>query len=373
MSAAVDWNALEQGGLFDPGVAADGLAIRKAVVEYLVSLGATTDQLVRANDDNLVSELAAELVIGQGDVLTLTEVAERAGITPEIAQVVYRALGLSTAGLDEPKFGDADVQLLNDVLSLPGSVGYGVDEMGETLRVFGSMLGRMADAAVAVYRQGAEQRLSESGADELERAHAYAEAAQAGINVPVMVGVMLRHHVMESLQRQRSAVREGGDPASVTMSVGFVDLAGFTPLSASLETSELVSLVSNFENRSIDIVNRHGGQVVKHLGDEIMFVAADEADGCRIALDLRDAFSDAEIQPHGGLASGDLVMRRGDYYGPIVNLASRLVEHAIRGEILVTEAVAVAVDDPEIGFVAAGRRELRGFAEPVRVMTLIRR
>jgi len=373
MSSDLEWDELEQAGVLDPEAIPDGLAVRRALIEYLEGLGASTEQLIRASREELLPELTAELVVGAGGGLTLAEAAERAGITPEIAQVVYRALGLSTADVGEPKFGDADVELLNEVLSLPSSVGYGVDEMGETLRVFGSLLSRMADAAVATYRQGAEQRLAESGADELERAHAYAEAAQAGIHIPVMVGVMLRHHVMESLQRQRSAVREGGDPASVEMCVGFVDLAGFTPLSASLDTAELLSLVSNFENRSIDIVNRRGGQVVKHLGDEIMFVAADPTDACLIALDLLDAFSDEQIQPHGGLASGDLIMRRGDYYGPIVNLASRVVDHAIRGEVLVTEAVAASVDSSEIAFLPAGRREVRGFAEPVTVLTLTRR
>jgi adenylate cyclase len=372
MTTAIDWKTLEQGGLFEADAAPDGLAIRKALVEYLVSLGASTEQLLRANHDRQLAEMSAELVVGASAGMTLAEAAESAGVSIEIAEVVYRVLGLSTADLDEPKFGESDVELLDEVLSLPASVGYGVDEMGETLRVFGSLLSRMADAAVAVYRQGAEQRLSDSGADELARAHAFADAAQAGINVPVMVGVMLRHHVMEALQRQRSAVREGGNPASVEMAVGFVDLAGFTPLSAQLDVDELVTLISNFENRSIDIVNRHGGQVVKHLGDEIMFVTSNPADGCAIALDLMDAFSDDQIEPHGGIAWGDLVMRRGDYYGPIVNLASRIVDQAIRGEILVTDALAQAVADPAIHFAPAGRREVRGFAEPVTVSNLTR-
>jgi class 3 adenylate cyclase len=36
------------------------------------------------------------------------------------------------------------------------------------------------------------------------------------------------------------------------------------------------------------------------------------------------------VTPRAALATGELLIRGGDYYGPIVNLASRVAELAVR-------------------------------------------
>ena len=137
---------------------------------------------------------------------------------------------------------------------------------------------------------------------------------------------------------------------------------------------ELFELVSGFENRSLDIVAAGGGHTVKHLGDEVMFVANDAAAGATIAMNLIDAFSsEGEVVPHGGVTFGPVVNRRGDYYGPVVNLASRIARQAVPGEVLVSPDMAAQLSGAD-GFETrpAGRRMLRGFSDPVEVHTLFR-
>ena len=48
---------------------------------------------------------------------------------------------------------------------------------------------------------------------------------------------------------------------------------------------------------SADIVVSHLGRVVKLIGDEIMFTAADANDGCTIASAIVAAFTDRELLP----------------------------------------------------------------------------
>jgi adenylate cyclase len=62
------------------------------------------------------------------------------------------------------------------------------------------------------------------------------------------------------------------------------------------------------------------------------------------------------------LASG------GDLYGPVVNLASRIADIAIPGEVLVDDAIADHVRGRT--FEPAGRRSLKGFSQPIRLWTL---
>src|SRR2546430_16632821 len=163
-----------------------------------------------------------------------------------------------------------------------------------------------------------------------------------------------------------------------SLAVGFVDLVGFTSLAQELTPAGLSGLLDDFEDRSFDTVAEHGGQLVKHIGDEIMFVVLEAEAACDIALSLVDAFraEDATVTPRGGIAIGDLLTRDGDYYGVEVNLAARLADIAVPQEILVsadTKRLAEKDDvDDAFAFEPAGRRALNGLATPVEVFSLSR-
>ena len=76
------------------------------------------------------------------------------------------------------------------------------------------------------------------------------------------------------------------------------------------------------------------------------------------------------------MAHGSVIARHGDYYGTVVNLAARLVDTAVPGEVLADAGVAAAVAGAaDAGFTVepAGRRLLKGFADPVPVVSVIRR
>jgi len=98
--------------------------------------------------------------------------------------------------------------------------------------------------------------------------------------------------------------------------------------------------------------------------------AIDPVAGSHIVLDLVEAFTDDGTQPRGGLVFGEVLFRHGDYYGPVVNLAARLVDTAIPGEVLVDSSVAEEAKDESLSFEPAGRRQVKGFDAPVAVWSL---
>jgi adenylate cyclase len=68
------------------------------------------------------------------------------------------------------------------------------------------------------------------------------------------------------------------------------------------------------------------------------------------------------------------VSRDGDYFGPVVNLASRLTEAAAPGEVLVPAAVRDELrpsSDTGVRFVDRGEQQLRSIG-PVEVFALER-
>ena len=155
------------------------------------------------------------------------------------------------------------------------------------------------------------------------------------------------------------------------LAVGFVDLVGFTEQTRELDASELATLVVRFETLAHDAVSRSGGEVVKLIGDEVMFVADTATDACRVARGLEAVFAGGDITPRGGVAYGPVLARGGDFYGPIVNIAARLTALAEPGEVLVTSEVRDAAGAADANsFDPAGRRALKGFASPIEAFSL---
>ncbi len=75
---------------------------------------------------------------------------------------------------------------------------------------------------------------------------------------------------------------------------------------------------------------------MKLIGDEVMFVVTDPGAGCEMALELAVRPADHPRLPsaRGGLAFGDVLSRDGDYFGPVVNLAARIVKLGAPGIML---------------------------------------
>ena len=79
--------------------------------------------------------------------------------------------------------------------------------------------------------------------------------------------------------------------------------------------------------------------IVKTIGDEVMVVSPDAAALTEWAVGFLGRFT-RRPQPRVGIHCGDAVYRDGDYFGSQVNLAHRVVNRALAGEVLVTDRVA---------------------------------
>jgi adenylate cyclase len=105
--------------------------------------------------------------------------------------------------------------------------------------------------------------------------------------------------------------------------------------------------VRRFEEISHDIVTASRGRVVKMIGDEVMFVVDGVADAARIGLGLADAYADDDLlsDVRVGLAYGPVLLRDGDYFGPTVNLAHRIVNIGNPGTVLMSDEFHEALTD----------------------------
>ncbi len=150
-------------------------------------------------------------------------------------------------------------------------------------------------------------------------------------------------------------------PARLTLAVGFVDLVSFTRVSRELDERGLAELVEGFESRASDVVAEHGGRMVKTLGDEVFFTAADPRTAAVIALDLVGAIRKYGPDVRIGLAYGPVLPIMGDVFGTTVNLAARLTAIARPGSVIADDRLAEALKDtPGVEVGRIRRRPARG-------------
>ena len=88
------------------------------------------------------------------------------------------------------------------------------------------------------------------------------------------------------------------------------------------------------------VVDRHGGRLVKLLGDGALLRLPDGVSAVAASFELMDALDEVdEAGGHTGVHAGPVIEREGDVFGMTVNLAARLSDQAPDGEIYVIDSM----------------------------------
>lgn len=364
----MDVGEYQAAGLYDSD--APDAADRLALLRHLEAQGVSLEQMVAAAEIGSLHAANTDERIRPGRTLSADAVAAEIGITTDLLRRITLAAGLR---IEDDDYRDSDIETYG--LFAAGAAIFGEEATLQFTRAIGSSMARVADAAISLFVVNVEGPIVQEGGGATSLAQAADSAVDALEVIPALMAGFFRVHMQAAISRQRIANNSSSDPGLFHLAVGFVDLVGFTPYAQDVEPAELAGFVESFEARANDVVAARGGRVVKHIGDEVMFVEADPVTACDIALELVETFGgDAGVSPHAGVGFGPLVARGGDYYGSVVNLASRIADLAVPGEVLVTEGVEQAAADADgtLVFEPAGRRSLKGFAEPIPLWSVTR-
>jgi adenylate cyclase len=372
VAGADDEAAWVRSGLLDP--ASEHADERRDLLSFLAGRGITIEQMVTANSSGQLHGLAGDLALHPGERFGIDELLRRTGLDdPGFVAALRTASGFPPVSEGEAAFTDDDVAMFLNFQAARGL--FSEDELLHFTRVMGTSLRRIAEAAGEMFLRDVEAPQHEGRATEVARAIANLRAVELSREATTIFAPMFRSHLHLATEATRQARRHHHDYRTVPLTVGFVDLTGFTERAGTSSPEELLRLVTWFESAAHDIVTSHGGRLVKLIGDEVMFTTVEPDAACQIASRLTHLTGLADVPARGGLAQGQVVTAGGDLYGPVVNLASRIADVSIPGEVLVNDALVAAIrTDPHVtgafAFEPAGRRLLKGFAEPTRLWSL---
>lgn len=311
--------------------------------EVAAAHGVSEPEYRRARDEGGVGRVMA--LVGERIALpgprrwTPEEVSDLAGVEPDLAVELWRAMGFAVVPDGTRFFTDADVEAVSIAATLVRSGLVEPEVAVQQTRVMSRAMRGIAAAHEDLVLAGFGRAIS--GADEsMVAADVLRSMAAQALAIDRLLVYLYHRHLAVEVERRSLAVR-GGDPGA-DLVVGFTDLVGFTALSQELGEEELAHLVEAFGAAATNAVGEAGGQVVKMIGDEVMFSTDDPVAAVDAALALTHEITTVhdDLTVRTGLAIGPVLRHEGDLFGPTVNLASRLTGLARPGSLLVNEALA---------------------------------
>jgi adenylate cyclase len=155
----------------------------------------------------------------------------------------------------------------------------------------------------------------------------------------------------------------------------FADLAGFTALTEAHGDDEAIQIAVEFVGRVRSMLPEYEAEEVKTIGDELMIRVADPDLAVRLGMRIVEKLAFHGSPPvRVGMHTGSAVRRDNDWMGGTVNLASRVVDAARPGEVLITVATRDQLETTD-GFALQdrGARQFKNLVEPVPVFGVLPR
>lgn len=321
-------------------------------------------------ENNAAREIYHELVptiLGATPHLTGPETAQAAGLSLSQAQRLWRALGFVNPG-QAPIFTDNDVAALALVAEAIEAVQLDFETMVRAVRAIGQTASRLAEWEVATLGTTLPEPATEAPIHPATRARIQQLAEELIPRFDKFLVYAWRRHLAAAIDRiaEENLTRE---EELTRVTVGFADMVRFTSLTNTLNEDQIGALVEEFESRCADVIAEHNGRLIKAMGDSVLFLHPDPTIALNTAMGIITEIGYDERLPNVriGVATGSVVLRLGDVYGPPVNLAARLTTVARRNRIIIDQSTAELLPRDQFETRPIPARPLHGFGDVVPV------
>jgi adenylate cyclase len=304
-------------------------------------------------------EALEELILGGPRRYTRQQVSDEAGLDLDTGRRLWRALGFAETADDEVLFTERDLEAVRLMTRLTDAGVLEPDVREAVARAMAQSLSRLAEWQVGMLIRVIEEQRGEVTPDGSRDVAAAVLPA-----LEELQSYVWRRHLAAAVRRMVVTAGTGEEPGTWPLVVGFADMVGFTRTTRRRSTAELSEMIERFGATTTEVIADGHGRIVKTVGDEVLFVADTAADGAGIALALQDSVRAEPALPELriGLAAGPVLVRYGDVYGEVVNIAARLTAHARPGSVLADRGMADALaGDPRFTLRPLRSVAMRGY------------
>lgn len=134
-----------------------------------------------------------------------------------------------------------------------------------------------------------------------------------------------------------------------TLTILFADVSGSTKLFETRGNVAARDIIASVLQALTEVANRHGGKLIKTIGDEIMCTFPGPLQGLLASTDMQRrmksdvAFVQENIGIRIGLHNGEALVEENDVFGDAVNVAARMAAIAKRDQIVATASTALNI------------------------------
>lgn len=164
-----------------------------------------------------------------------------------------------------------------------------------------------------------------------------------------------------------------------TLTIVFTDIKGFTERTSRTSRADMMRILKKHEELLKPFIIRHGGKVVKTIGDAFLltFESPTNAVLCGLRMQARLKQYNAEVSPDDlieiriAINSGEVEVVDKDVFGETVNLASRVEGVTKAGEIYFTETTYLVMNKSEVPTSEVGEFQFKGIPNLVRLFRVV--
>ncbi|HEV7614879.1 MAG TPA: adenylate/guanylate cyclase domain-containing protein [Solirubrobacterales bacterium] len=351
-------------------------AAQARVVARMRERGYSLEDLREAGrEGRLAFGFAEELFHQAEERVSIDAVAAETGLEPELIERILVILGTPKAR--QHHLSPEDAAALRHCARVLAA-GFPLVAFLQLVRVYVQSMRRIADAEVRLFHLYVHEPLIRDAVPELEMAAEMGDLAADILPLAAPLTEYLHNRYLRFfLEQDVVGHMESGlgmdtaeiELGQVTMALCFIDLSGFTRYTEEEGDMEALDVVENFVE-TVEATLPPEATIVKTIGDEVMVVSPDAASLTEWAVGFLDRFP-KRPRPRVGIHNGEAVYRDGDYFGGQVNLAHRVVNRALAGEVLVTDRVAMVVAGrDDLSLEPIGQVSLKGFPVPTELFVV---
>jgi len=157
----------------------------------------------------------------------------------------------------------------------------------------------------------------------------------------------------------------------------FADIVGSTSLYETVGNLEAKQSVDQTLAQISAIAEKHDGEIIKYIGDEVLCRFSDPDKACNAAVEMQEATisekpARKKLKIKVGMDYGPVIADADDVFGDTVNVAARMASIATAGQIIITQNMQDHLNpaNQKKGRIF-DRVPVRGKAEPINLISIV--